>query len=392
MNKEILKTGVQDFIIENLNADIVSVSLKKSPFQGVRSSELAQQLKGHQKIREKVPDWYAKKGLFFPPSLNLEQASSQATARYKSKLVGGKILMDITGGFGVDSYFLSQQFEHTDYYELNPELAEIVEHNFRILGAENIKVHPGDGMEALREKGDKGKKPDWVYADPSRRHQRKGKVIRLEDYQPDIPSNLPWILNACRNLLLKTSPMLDVEAGLQALTPVREIHIVAVQNEVRELLWWIDPAWSGETRIIAVDLQQDARHTFAFTQAEAMAAPREYSQPLEYLYEPNAAMLKSGAFDLIGQRYGLKKLHRNTHLFTSNELIAFPGRRFSILEVLPYKPGRLDLRQGHVSARNFPESVDLIRKRNRIRPGGSDYFFFVRSADEGLKVLKTKKV
>ena len=113
---------------------------------------------------------------------------------------------------------------------------------------------------------------------------------------------------------------------------------------------------------------------------------------MSYLYEPNAALMKSGAFDLIGKRYGLKKLHRNTQLFTSDELKSFPGRRFAILEVKPYKPGRLALDQGHVSVRNFPESVDLIRKRNRIRPGGSDYFFFVRAADEGLKVLKTKKV
>lgn len=331
------------------------------------------------------------KGLYLPPSLNLEQASSQLTARYKSDFVRGESLIDITGGFGVDACFLSRGFSHTTYCEKNSDLAAIAAHNFVRLETP-IEVYTGDGLEFLRKSAASGKRWDWIYADPGRRHARKGKVVRLQDYAPDIPGNLEWMRNTSRNILIKTSPLLDIGAGLNALSGVREIHIVAVRNEVRELLWWIQASWARSPQIRAVNLESQLPEPFIFTAEEASSASSHFSEPLAFLYEPNAALMKSGAFDLIGQRYGLKKLHPNTHLFTALEQRHFPGRCFAIREVLPYKPGRMPFKQGHVSTRNFPESVDLIRKRNRIRPGGEEYLFFVRVADNSLKVLRTDKV
>ena len=369
----------------------MSIALKSSPFEGISPKELAQQVAGRKKTREKLPSWYRARAIYYPPGLNLEQASSEATAAYKASLVSGSWLVDLTGGFGVDSYFFSRQTNRVDYFEIDPGLAEIAAHNFRQLGAENICVHPGDALAYLRDFRPGEERPDWMYADPSRRHARKGKVIRLEDYTPDIPGNLSQLLKVAENLLVKTSPMLDLSAGLKALGPVTDIHVVAVKNEVKELLWVLRPGATASPRIHACDLSAD-HPPFSFQPEEEAAAESRFSLPARYLYEPGAALLKAGAFRLAGTRYGLAKLHQHTHLYTSDQLAPYPGRRFRILDDLPYKPGKLPYREGHVNSRNFPEDVARIRKRNRIKSGGATYLFFVRVADEGLRVLEAEAV
>ncbi len=368
----------------------MSIALKSSPFDGVTPQELAQQVAGRKKTLEKLPSWHRTDAIYYPPGLNLEQASSEATARYKASLISGNWLLDLTGGFGVDSYFFSLQSDRVDYFEINAGLAEIAGHNFRQLGATNIRVHPGDGLDYLRGL-QSDNRPDWIYADPSRRHSKKGRVIRLEDYTPDIPGNLDLLLGTSENLLVKTSPMLDISAGLKALGQVTDVHVVAVANEVKELLWVIRREAPDGPRIHACDLS-DEHPPFRFHPEEEAAADSRLAKPAEYLYEPGAALLKAGAFKLAGTRYGLGKLHRHTHLYTSEKLIPYPGRRFRILEDLAYKPGRLPYREGHVNSRNFPEDVARIRKRNRIKSGGNTYLFFVRVADDALRVLAAEAV
>ena len=391
MNKSLLNTGVQDFIKNNFKADILSIALKSSPFDGVTPQELAQQVAGRKKTLEKLPSWHRANAIYYPPGLNLEQASSEATARYKASLISGNWLVDLTGGFGVDAYFFARQSQRVDYFEIDTGLAEIAAHNFRQLGATNIRVHPGDGLDYLRGLQPGSSLPDWIYADPSRRHAKKGRVIRLEDYAPDIPGNLDLLLGVSDNLLVKTSPMLDLSAGLKALRQVAEIHVVAVKNEVKELLWVIRSTASDGPRIHSSDLS-DGHPPFRFHPDEEASASSQLALPARYLYEPGAALLKAGAFKLAGTRYGLGKLHRHTHLYTSEKLIPYPGRRFRILETHPYKPGRLPYREGHVNSRNFPEDVARIRKRNRIKSGGNTYLFFVRAADDALRVLAAEAV
>jgi hypothetical protein len=392
LNKSILNTGVQDYILKNLNTDILSVSLGKSPFPGVAPKELAQQLSGHQKFKKKVPSWSGRAGLYFPPGLNLEQASSEMTARYKASFLRGDTLVDLTGGLGIDSYFLSQNFKHVHYCETNTSLAEIAAHNFRVLGSENIQVHPGDGFKVLSALCEGGNAPDWIYADPARRGATGGKVIRLREYQPNIPENLNRLMDCGSKILLKTSPLLDLTAGLNELAAVSQIHIVAVANEVRELLWQIEQTQSKQPQIAAVDLYPKETKSFEFVPEEAQKAEARYALPGRYLYEPNAAIMKSGAFSMIGTRYDLAKLHEHTHLYTSDELIPFPGRRFEIIAALPYKPGKLPFKKANISTRNFPQSVAAIRRRTRIEPGGDNYLFFTRLADSSLKVLATRKI
>lgn len=369
----------------------MSVSLSGSPFPGVEARELAQQLAGLQTAEKKFPLWYENEGIYYPPGLNLEQSSSQLTAAYKAALVKGETLLDLTGGFGVDSFFFSRQVSHVLYCEHNAELAAVARHNFKILGAENIKVYDRDGTEVLDEITGQNHSLDWVYADPSRRDSEKRKVFLLEDCEPNIPQLLPRIFRGGREIMIKTSPLLDLEAGRRSLSGVREIHVVAVKNEVKELLFLLQDQWEGPARIVTTDLRTPPE-AFSFYPEEESAAESSFSQPLKYLYEPNAAILKSGAFKLAGSRFGLQKLHRHTHLYTSEKLLDYPGRRFEIKQVLPYKPGKLPFVKANVSCRNFPESVARVRKRNKIRAGGEQYLFFVRSADESLQVVETCKV
>ena len=368
----------------------MSVALKKSPFTGVKPSEIAQQLAGLQKARKKLPTWFACPGIYYPPTLNLEQCSSEPTARYKARLASGETLLDLTGGFGVDSYFFAKRFAQVHYCELNPDLAEIASHNFGQLGAGNITVHPKSGLEVFEALRKAGIRPDWIYADPSRRTAKGGRAVTLEDYQPDIPAHLDELLAGTDNILLKTSPMLDLVAGSRSLKHIREVHAVAVDNEVRELLWWLQPGYEGPCTRVALDLGKGA--PLRFTLEEEGAAQCSYSLPLAYLFEPHAALMKAAPFCLLGERTGLWKLHPHTHLYTSEELVSFPGRRFRIRDVLPYKAGKLPFQKAHVATRNFPERVEVIRKRTGIKPGGDTYLFFVKTADETLKVLVTEAV
>lgn len=390
MNNQLLNSEVQRFITENQFLEPAEISLKKSPFPEVSPAELAQQIAGRRKARTKLPTWYHGTGIIYPPSLGMEQCSSEATALYKAKLTRGKTLIDITGGFGVDSYFFSLKNETVHYCELQPELAQLAAHNFTVLGTTNIQVHPESGLQMVQKLASEGIRFDWIYADPSRRATGGGKVVDLRDYTPNIPDHLSDLLPLTSNLLVKTSPMLDLSAGSLALPGVREIHCVCVHNEVRELLWWIQPNYNGPITRIAVELNHELPFQFTFEEEQRVFA--RYEPPGLYLYEPHAGLMKTGPFGLIGDRFNLAKLHRHTHLYTSNSLIPFPGRRFRILETLPYKAKKLPFTKANIATRNFPDSVDKIRQRTRIKSGGNTYLFFVKLWDDSLKVLVTEAI
>jgi hypothetical protein len=391
LNKKVLHPDIQSFIKNNLSADLIAISLKRSPFPEVSSRELATQIKGLGTAAGKLPTWFATPGIYYPPSLNLEQASSEPLARYKAGLIHGEVLVDLTGGFGVDAYFFSKRFKIIHYCERDANLAEIAAHNFNRLDAHNILVHVGDGLEILPEIAAGKAGIDCIYLDPSRRGKGGKRVFRLADYQPPVADLLPRLFSVSKQVLLKTSPMLDLTEGQKLLSNVKEVYIVGVQNEVRELLWRLEKEWADPPELTAMDLDHPS-HALKFTVAEESATDVSFGMPMKYLYEPNACILKAGGFKTTALRYGLVKLHPSTHLYTSNSLISFPGRRFEIKENLPYKPGKLPYSKANVSTRNFPESVAEIRKRNRISDGGTTYLFFVRCIDESLRVLLTEPV
>ncbi|MGB0789368.1 MAG: class I SAM-dependent methyltransferase, partial [Marinirhabdus sp.] len=233
MDRKILQPKVQHFI-HNFTGHVKDLVFSKSPFEGIMTKTLVQQIEGRQKSLKKLPTFYTATGVYFPPKLNIGQASSEITANYKASLVAGRTLADITGGLGVDSLAFSKKFETVHYFELNTELAEIAAHNFKVFGAGNITAKNEDGTAAVTTK-----KYDVIYADPSRRDAQKEKTFTLHRSQPDIPANLGAILKNSKTFLLKTAPMLDITEGLRALKHVVEVHCVAVNNEMKELLWVI---------------------------------------------------------------------------------------------------------------------------------------------------------
>ncbi|WP_299534823.1 class I SAM-dependent methyltransferase [Ulvibacterium sp.] len=391
MNKNLLNPEIQEFISKNTDTDVVSLLLKKPFFVGASNKELAQQIVSRKKTKTKLPTWYNTPNIYFPDKLHIEQASSEITAKYKATLVSGNSLVDVTGGFGVDTYFFSLKIDNVQHCETNRNLSEIVAHNFKVFGRKNISIIPGDGLVFL-EKSQFGF--DWVYLDPSRRNDQKGKVFFLKDCFPNVIEHLDLLFKKSNNVMLKTSPILDMSVGMNELRFVKEIHIVALKNEVKELLWILQAGFDGETTIKTVNFDQQKTDTFNFALQEEKKAVPNFSAPQNYLYEPNSAILKSGAFSLIAERYALGKIHKHSQLYTSKELKDFPGRAFRIEKVWPFSKKTmkaLKLKKANITVRNFPHSVDAIRKRFNILSGGADYLFFTTHHNSEKIIIHCKK-
>lgn len=386
MNKNILTSQIQNFISENLGTDPIALLLKPLNLDGVTNKEITEQIEAKNKCKDKLPTWYRSDNIYYPNKLNIEQTSSENTAQYKAGMISGKALLDMTGGFGVDSYFFSFNIGQVHHCEINKDLSQIATHNFKTLGRTNIHCHAMDGIDFL-----KSSEVDfnWVFIDPSRRHDAKGKVFLLSDCIPNVPDNLDIILAKANNIMIKTSPLLDLSAGLRELHFVKEIHIVAVKNEVKEILWILERGYKNEVLVKTVNLNGSAMEQFSFSLEDEKLAISNYSDPLEYLYEPNSAILKSGAFKTLGDKFNMYKLHDNSHLYTHDQLLDFPGRRFKVVRSIPFNKKelqKLDVKKANITIRNFPISVAEIRKRFKIKDGGEAYLFFTTNP-EGEKIV-----
>ena len=391
MNKNILNTGIQNYISKNTNTDIVAVLLKKPIFEGVTNKELAQQIESRKKCEKKLPTWFKTSTIYYPKKLNIEQTSSEITADYKSSILSGNSLVDLTGGFGVDSYFFSKYFSHILHLEVNEELSKIATHNFEILGVKNIRTRAQNAIEYLKQTEENF---EYIYLDPARRKEGNQKVFMLSDCTPNILEHLPLLFSKANKILVKTAPLLDIRLGLSELNHVREIHVVAVENDVKELLWLMEDGYQGKVEIKTINFTKGDTQKFNFHFEEENLATSEFSKAKTYLYEPNSALLKSGAFKILGQQLGLKKLHEHTHLYTSDKLIEFPGRVFKIIEKTPFNKKSLkalNIKKANITTRNFPETVAQIRKKHKIGDGGKLYLFFSKEIDQELVVIVCEK-
>tara|TARA_R110002051_G_scaffold87812_3_gene154690 strand:+ start:3418 stop:4596 length:1179 start_codon:yes stop_codon:yes gene_type:complete len=391
LNNEILNTGIQDFIEKKWNTDTMSVLLKKQLFKGVSQKELVEQLEAKKKSKDKLPTWFNTQNIYYPNKLNIEQTSSEITAQYKANLIGGNSLIDITGGYGVDSYLFSQKFQQIHHCEIDENLSKIAAHNFEILGVKNIKCIAQNGVDFL-QKNDPNF--DWIFIDPSRRNDAKEKVFFMADCLPNVPENLDLFFKSSANILIKTSPLLDFTIGINEFQFVKEIHVVAVQNDVKELLWILEKNYKGVIAITTINISKAISETFSFILTNEKEVISEYSEPLSYLYEPNSAILKSGAFKSIGNHFKIKKLHEHSHLYTSNNFIDFPGRKFKIVQTIPYSKKemkKLGITKANITIRNFSDSVAGIRNKYKIKDGGEIYLFFTKNIDDEFIVLKCEK-
>lgn len=376
------KQEIQNFIHANLHTDLHSLLLKKSPFQDVTMQEIVQQIKGR-KVAEKKFPLLLKEGVIFPPNLNLEQSSSEATATYKSSLVQGKSFIDLTCGFGIDAYFLSENFESTTLVEKNAELLEIVEHNWKILNKKACFIN--NRLENFFETHPENF--DVLYLDPARRDEKKNKVFLLEDLSPNLLEIQDQLMRISDKVLIKLSPLIDIYYLISVLKNIAEIHIVAVKNDVKEILVLINSKKPSERiKIRCINLETSEKDVqFYFDEIET--AKSEFAAPLKYLYIPNNPMLKAGIFNVISEKFHLKKLHPNTHLYTSDNLIAdFPGR---ILEVKSIDSKEIKKGERHnIISKNYPLKPEEIKGKYKISDGGKSYLIFTQTL-KGKVILKS---
>ena len=392
LNNTLLNIDNQKLIENNLTIDTAQLLFKKTINTSVDLKLLIEQIEAKKRCQKKLPNWFATKNIYYPNKLNIEQTSSEVTANYKANLVNGEALIDLTGGFGVDCYYFSKQVKQVYHCEIDTNLSEIVEHNYKQLNVENITCIAKSGITTLEQEK---KHYNWIYLDPSRRNNLKGKVFLLKDCLPSVPENLELLFKYSKNIMIKTSPLLDISSGISELDNVKAIHSIAVNNEVKELLWILERDYNGAVEIKTINITKENNQIFDFYLNEESSAYAELSEPLNYLFEPNAAILKAGAFDIIAQKLDIKKLHKHSHLYTSEQLINFPGRCFIVNTVVEYNKKKFKREfkspKANVATRNFPETVQQIRKKLNLKDGGDDYLFFTTDANANKIAIICKK-
>ncbi|WP_299781665.1 RsmD family RNA methyltransferase [uncultured Formosa sp.] len=392
MNTLILNTEIQNFITANLNSDPTAILLKGTSFNGVETRDIVEQIEAKNRCVTKLKTWYKTPNIYYPNKLNIEQTSSEQTANYKASLISGDSIIDITGGFGVDCFAFSKQFKQVTHCEINTELSEKVAHNFRQLHVNNIKNISEDGILYLRNTSQSF---DWIYVDPSRRNDSKGKVFFLNDCLPNVPEHLDLLFKRGKHVLVKTSPLLDISIGVQELKFVKTLHVIALHNEVKELLWVLTPKSTNSFTIHTANITKTGIETFSFPLDLESTLNTTYREPLNYLYEPNSAVMKAGAFNSIAHQLDLFKLHKHSHLYTSEKEINFPGRVFKIEKIIPYhkktiQKERID--KANITTRNFPDPVSKIRKTFKIKDGGGIYLFFTTDINSNKIMIVCSKV
>lgn len=387
-------TPIQDFIWQHRKDDPRQLALSAKKYPDIPVAEAAKQVQALQKIRLKIPTWYLA-GMEFPFSLSLEQASSERTARFKAALFKGKNMADLTGGMGIDAFFFAQQFESLVYVEQNEALLAATRHNFGLLQTTNLRFESGSAEHFLAQTTESF---DLIYLDPARRDERKGKVFQLSDCTPDVLQLKDLILKKSPRALVKTAPLLDLRLAATQLGQVSKIWVVASEGDCREVLYLLEreaPPMDA-VEIIAVNLKEADHQAFHFSWAEEQGAEAEFATAQNFLYEPNPAILKAGAFRSFGQRFGLSKLHSNTHLYTSKTLLPdLPARSFQIeqickydkKEVLAHVPGG----KANIACRNFPDNPEQVRRKLGLADGGEVYLFAATDAERKKVVLVCKK-
>lgn len=385
-----------DFISENINLNVHDISKKLEKLDAESRLQLIQQIAGRQKIRKKLPLFFTNHKLIIPPTINLEQSSSEATANFKAALFEGKKIVDITGGLGIDSFAFASK-NKVIHCELNPELAKISETNAQILQLSTIEILACDGIDYVHKSSSNF---DLIYLDPARRSNSNKKLIKFEDCTPNILAIKDDLFEKTDQILMKTSPMFDISLGLHQLKNVSKVWVVAVKNEVKEILWLLTKnvsLASEETPIYTININKLGDEEFDGNYYEEKHSIANKGIVKQFLYEPNASILKAGFFNLISTKFKLDKLATNSHLYSSDALISnFPGRIFEVKEVLPYKTNllkkRLLKKKINISTRNFSSLVRDLISKFKIVEGGEEFVFFTQQNETEKIVIFTKKV
>jgi 16S rRNA G966 N2-methylase RsmD len=378
------------FIQTHAQAEPTRLLLQKYP--NIDLKKVVAQIAARQKVTLKLPTWVGNPNVIFPVAVSVEQSSSELTAAYKSQLVEGQLL-DGTGGMGIDTSFFAKNCKTVIYLEQNKDLCEVARHNFDVFGIKNIDVQHQDCIDFLATTN---RHFDWIYLDPARRDTQQQRVFKLADCMPNVVEILPLLTTKASRILVKASPMVDlrlVRAELK--NQVKEIHIIALENDCKEVLLVIDSAVHDNIKIVCNNLKKSNNQLFVFQSTEEPVAQIQMSEPLRYLYEPHVGVLKAGAFRILSERFDCAKLALNTHLYTANRVIEnFPGRAFEVVAVVKADAKALASflpeKKANVTTRNFPISVDNLRKQLRIKEGGNVYLFAATLANNDKRIIVCK--
>jgi hypothetical protein len=392
MIQNLLRPEVQDFINVNLDKDVTKLALTKNPFEDVTWTEIINQIAAKQKAKTKLPTWFATKNIIFPAKLSIEQTSSEITAQYKASLISGDSIIDLTGGFGVDDFYFAKYFKEVVHCELNQELSAIVTQNVNTFELSNFQCIAGDSTEIIEKLN---KKFDWIYVDPSRRNDAKGKVFMLKDCLPNVPELLNFYFNYSNSILIKNSPILDISLAISELNFVKNVYIIALENEVKEFLLELEKDYKGTIHIHTVNLSKNGNQFFNHTIEDDLHV--SFSEPKQYVYEPNAAIMKSGLFNALANQLNLCKLHQHSHLYTSDVLLDnFPGRSFKIEQNFEFNKQNANMylkgKKMNLATRNFNLSVDELKKKYKILDGGLVYTFATTTLTNQKTILICSKI
>ena len=388
----ILSFEIQKFIKEHENSDLPRLIMQKK-FADWPIQAIAEQIKSRRKAKEKLPTWYKTEGVLYPPSVSIEQSSSEKTAKFKFRQYSGDSALDLTGGFGVDSYYLAKKFNTLTYVEENENLAAIAAHNYSAINRDNVTVLSLSAEEFLVQNKDHY---DLIYIDPGRRVNNK-KARGFEDSKPDILKLLPSLLKISGKIMVKASPMLDISLAITQLKNVEEVVVLAVANEVKELLFILGKKTTSDQFIRCINITSNNEQLLEFNISDKLQEECSPGILDKHLYEPNVTILKSGGYDRLCKRYDLQKLNRNTHLYTAKGLVKnFPGRVFEVRAIVSYNKQKvlplLEIQKASISVRNFPDTPEQVKKKLGIKDGGDTYLFGYRDLNNRPMIAICKKV
>ena len=374
------------FIQQHRTDDVRRLALQGARYPEVDMTYALEQIAGWQKARTKLPSWAARDGIIYPPHLSMEQCSSETTAKYKAQIAGrGRCFVDLTAGFGVDAAFIAEGFLQAVTIEQQEKLCAITAENYRLLGLDQVEVRCGNGIEYLHTM----KHADLIFLDPARRNEHGGRTYGIADCTPNILELREELLAKADRVMIKLSPMLDWRKAVEDLKTVSEVHIVSVDNECKELLLVL----SEKAKSLQVFCVNDGQvFTFMPTSNQNLSLPPLPSS-FQYLYVPNASIMKAGCFGELAEYFQMAPLDRNSHLFVSDrEVPEFPGRCFVIEKMTSMNKRELKeaitgIRQANIAVRNFPLSVAELRKRLKLQDGGDTYIFATTVADKGHQLL-----
>ncbi len=400
-----METKLEEFIREHRNDDVRQLALQAARYPNIDMQQALQQIAGWQTACTKLPEWAATDGIIYPPRLSMEQCSSEATAKYKAKVLdpSTSTVIDLTGGFGVDFSYMARGFQKAVYVERQPHLCEAARHNFQLLGLENTEVVCGDGVEYLKNLPSPFHPPSprTIFLDPARRDENGKKTYAISDCTPDVVALKDLLLEKAGRVMIKLSPMLDWHKAVDDLGEVVEVHIVSVDNECKELLLVLAKNPAAPLRVVCANIKHDTEtELFEFFPSNDSLSNSLFPalRERDFLYEPNASIMKAGCFAEVAHRFGVQPTGSNSHLFLSPQFIPdFPGRKFQIEKVTSMNKKELKhiiggLTKANITVRNFPLSVAELRKRLKLADGGDTYIFATTLGEKDHVLLITKQI